>query len=332
MSIGTIDRVLHKRKGVSKITEEKVRRIIEELDYKPNIFAKHLRLSRTFTFGIMMPEPSQDSMYWSLPIKGIGRAHQELAPQKVKVRYFYYDKYSETSFNKVSRHVIAAHLDGLLIAPVLSKIFDQFIKEIPENLPYVFFDSFIPNANYVSYIGQDSFQSGTLSARLMQLLIKEEGSVAVLRVLPEDYHIDDRVNGFLSFCRRCPHIESKVYEIDGNKSGEVRNKIFKRIISENNKLRGIFVTNASTHQIAEYIKSQSLQGKIHIIGYDLIEENIRYLRDGVIDFLISQQSEKQGYEGLYSLYRHVVLKVPVEKKIMMQLDIVTSENIDYYTS
>jgi LacI family transcriptional regulator len=305
---------------------------MEEMDYRPNIFAKNLRLSKTFTFGVLMPKPSQDSRYWTIPIQGMTRAQQELAPQKVKVRYLFYDKYSEPSFNKVSKEVFAANLDGLLIAPVILRIFEQFIKEIPEKLPYVFFDSLIPNANYVSYIGQDSFQSGMLSARLMQMLIKEKGIVAVIRVLPEDYHIDDRVNGFLSFCRKCPEIESKVYEIDGNKSKAVRQKVFKRIVSENDRLKGIFVTNASTHLVAEYINSRHLPEKVHIIGYDLIEENIHYLREGVIDFLISQQSEKQGYEGIYSLYRHVVLKEAVEKKIMMQLDIVTSENINYYKS
>jgi LacI family transcriptional regulator, galactose operon repressor len=279
-----------------------------------------------------MPEPSQDSMYWSLPIKGMAKGQEELAPRKVRVRYFFYDKYSESSFNRVSKEAIASNLDGLLIAPVLSKVFDQFVKEIREGLPYVFFDSFVPKANYISYIGQDSFQSGILSARLMQMLVKDKGNIAVIRMLPEDYHIDDRVNGFLSYCKRCPKIVTKVYGVDGNKSTHVRNEIFQKIISENDRLSGVFVTNASTHQIAEYIKRLSLGEKIHIIGYDLIEENVRFLREGVIDFLISQQSERQGYEGIYCLYRHVVLKETVEKKIMMQLDIVTSENIAYYRS
>ena len=302
------------------------------MDYRPNIFAKNLRLSRTFTFGVLMPKPSQDSRYWTIPIRGVTKAQNELSSQKVNVHFLFYDKYSETSFNKVSKDAIQANLDGLLIAPVLSKIFDKFVQEIPPHLPYVFFDSFIPNANYLSYIGQDSFQSGVLAARLMQMLIKQTGSLAIVKVLPEDYHIDDRTNGFLFFCKNRPGIEAKVYELDAHKSLLIRNALFKRIILENQDLRGIFVTNASTHQVAEFIKSQLLPEKIYIIGYDLIEENIHYLKEGIIDFLISQQSERQGYEGLYSLYRHVVLKAPIEKKVMMQIDIVTKENIDYYQS
>jgi len=52
----------------------------------------------------------------------------------------------------------------------------------------------------------------------------------------------------------------------------------------------------------------------------------------VIDFLINQPPERQGCEGIHALQWHVVLKRPVPKKIFMQLDIVTKENVDYYQS
>jgi LacI family transcriptional regulator len=327
-----VDRVLHQRGRVSKETEERVRRIIAEIDYRPNVFAKHLRLSKTFTFGILMPKPSQDSHYWTLPIQGIARAQRELATQKVRVRYFFYDKYAPGSFPKISAELLQTPLDGILMAPVLSKTFETFIKDIPADLPYVFFDSFISNARPLVYIGQDSFQSGVLSARLMQMLLPDKGGIAVFRVLPEDYHIDERLSGFVSYCRQQDGTDVHVFEIDGNRRAESRQRTFDRVLSEVPDLRGIFVTNATTNQVAVYIKSRNLQGKVHIIGYDLIEENARLMREGVIDFLISQQSERQGYEGIYALYRHVVLKMPVAGKIMMQLDIVTRENMDYYQS
>jgi LacI family transcriptional regulator len=332
VSIGTVDRVIHRRGRVSRETESKIRRILEEVGYKPNIFAKNLKLSKTFTFGVLMPEPFQDSNYWTLPVRGITRAQSELSSQKVRVRYFFYDKFYEPSFDKVSQNVLSAGLNGLLIAPVLSNVFDRFIREVPEDLPYVFFDSFIPDANYISYIGQDSFQSGSLSAKLMTMLIKDRGQVAVIKMLPEDYHINDRVSGFLFYCKNRPEIIAGVYEIDSHKSQAHRYKIYQRILSELDDLKGIFVTNASTHQVAEFLQARKRAEKIRVIGYDLIEDNVKYLRRGVIDFLISQQSEKQGYEGILSLYRHIVLGEAVEKKIMMQLDIVTSENIDYYQS
>lgn len=332
VSIGTVDRVLHDRGRVSRDTADKVRRVIAERDYKPNVFARNLKMSRDTSFGIFMPDPAQDSRYWSQPVRGIERAMERLDGLRVTAHHFFYDKYSRTSFERAGKKLLDTRLDGLLIVPALSGAVEAFLKRIPGDLPYVFFDSMIPETRYVSFIGENSFQSGVLSGKLMDLLIKDGGRVAVIKVLPEDYHINDRVDGFLSFCDRCPHIRPRAYEVDPFGRRENRERIFSRMLEENPGLKGVFVTNASTHQLADYLKNRGMSHDIRIIGYDLIEENVRLLRDGTIDFLISQQSERQGFEGIMALYRHVILNQTVPRKILMQLDIVTSENVDYYQS
>ena len=39
VSTGTVDRVLHKRPNVSKTALDKVNKALEELDYRPNMYA-----------------------------------------------------------------------------------------------------------------------------------------------------------------------------------------------------------------------------------------------------------------------------------------------------
>ncbi|MBN2244611.1 MAG: sugar ABC transporter substrate-binding protein [Candidatus Aminicenantes bacterium] len=292
----------------------------------------NLKLAKTFTFGVVMPEPEQDSRYWTLPMKGIEKAMNELSQQRIQIKYFFYDKYSHDFINRISKEIYHSPVDGLLIAPVVTKVFKKLVQDIPQSIPYVFFDSIIPNSEYTSFIGQDSYQSGILSGKMMHMLVKEKGTIVILRILPEDIHIDNRVKGFRAYYRICPGVVTKVYEIDGDKSREERNQIFGKMIAENKRLKGIFVTNANTHVVAEYLLSNPSPREIYVIGYDLVEDNITYLKAGGIDCLISQQSERQGYEGLYALYRYVVLKKTVPKNIMMQIDIVLPENIDYYHS
>ena len=56
VSIGTVDRALHGRAGISKITREKVLRIAEELSYSPNPAARTLSVGRsTVRIGICVP-------------------------------------------------------------------------------------------------------------------------------------------------------------------------------------------------------------------------------------------------------------------------------------
>ena len=332
VSIGTVDRVLHKRGRVSPATEKRILDIVKDLEYKPNIFARNLKLAKTFDFGVLMPQPAQDSAYWTLPLKGVARAEAGLRSQKVRIHRFFYNKHAETSLSSIRRKLLAASLDGLLIAPVASRPFDRLLRNLPHGLPCVFFDSFLPGIPHLSSIGQDSFQSGVLSGRLMKMLITEPGHVAVIRMLPKDFHIDDRVRGFLTYCRQCPQVTSGIYEADGDESHGAADRVFDRIFRQHPDLRGIFVSNANTHRAAAHVAARASAGKVHVIGYDLIDENVRYLREGVVDFLISQQPERQGYEGIITLYRHVVLKEAVPKKVTMQIDIVTTENVDFYRS
>ena len=49
VSTGTVDRVLHKRPNVSKSALEKVNKALEELDYRPNMYASALAYNKTFT-------------------------------------------------------------------------------------------------------------------------------------------------------------------------------------------------------------------------------------------------------------------------------------------
>ncbi|MBN1939466.1 MAG: LacI family DNA-binding transcriptional regulator [Candidatus Aminicenantes bacterium] len=330
VSIGTVDRVIHGRGRVAAKTEKRIRRIVEEIGYKPNIFAKQLRLGRTFMFGVVMPKPAQDSRFWALPEAGAIRAARELTQQRVKVRFFHYDKFSAASLFRVQRKLTRTGLDGLLVAPVLSRVFEDFFAALPPDLPYVLFDSFIPKANHVSCIGQDAYQSGVLSARLMRLLAPAPGPLAVLRVLPEDYHIDERVRGFIDSSRpAAANHPVEVFEVDPHAGAAARDRIFSRVVGVDG-LNGVFVANSSTHQIAAYLQSRPLRRRIRVVGYDLVSENVRLLRAGAIDFLISQRPERQGYLGVMTLFRHVVLNEPVDRTIMMPIDIIARENLEHY--
>jgi len=332
VSVGTVDRVIHNRGRVAKETANRVKWIIEQLDYKPNVFAQQLRKSNNLTFGVLIPKPQIDNKYWQIPIRGMDKARKEIVPHQVTINYYFFDKYSERSIKNTTASIFNEKLDGLLIVPVSADLFTEFVKKIPKKLPYVFFDSLIPNASHLSYIGQDSFQSGVVAGRLMSMLVSGKKSVCVIKFLPREYHIDDRANGFQSFIHGNTELDLKVYEINTHNENHACTELIDRIIHENKNLNGIFVTNAYTHQIAECLEVSPLDKKIHIIGYDLLEENIKYLQNGMIDFLISQSPEIQGYEGIFTLYRHVVHKERVPKNKMMQIDIITKENFPYYQS
>jgi LacI family transcriptional regulator len=330
VSIGTVDRVLHNRGRVAKETRVKVLRIISRLDYRPNIYARNLSLGKTFTFGVLMPRLPQDSGYWQLAASGIDRARRELEPYQVRVKYFHFNRYSEKSFTLAARACLGDDLDGLLIAPVLQQAAQEMISREIGNLPYGFFDSTIPGTHSLTSIGQDPFQSGVVAANLMRKIVNPKGDIALVKVIPDDFHISERVRGFTTAMQEQPDVRLHHYEADSRDPADLSYLLPQRILKESVFLAGIFVTNAWTHPIAKYFQKQEAEKRVRIIGYDLVRENVRHLRNGIIDFLISQRPEMQGYLGILSLHRSVVLRQKVRKRIRVPLDILTADNLIYY--
>ncbi len=331
VSIGTVDRVLHNRGFVSPSTKSKVEWAIKELKYSPNIYARQLKLSKRYKFGVLMPEVHQDAGYWDQAAMGIQKAAKELESYKIKVKIFHFNRYSENSFCRKFSQMLAENLDGLLIAPILVEKCRTLISQIPEKVPYIFFDSDLPGTKRLTFIGQDPFKSGMLAGKLMHLLIGAQGEIAVIRILPEDYHINLRSEGFQNyFSENGFSHRIKVYDWAEKRNLNEINVLFDKILKENPTLKGIFMTNALTYLAASYLEATNLNKQIRLIGYDLVEENVMHLKNATIDFLISQSPMTQAYQGIMLLYRKIVLNHEIEDRIMMPIDIVTKENVEFY--
>ena len=199
VSTGTVDRVIHNRGYVSPDAMKRIKQAIKALNYSPNIYARQLKLAKKYEFGILMPKLHQDANYWEQPAIGMSQAGKELESHNIKLKFFHFDRYSEKSFNQKCNQILKENLDGILISPVLINLTKEFLCRIPLKTPYIFFDSDLPDTKRITFIGQNAYQSGILAGKLMRILINDRGDIAIIRVMPEDYHIIQRTLGFQSY-------------------------------------------------------------------------------------------------------------------------------------
>lgn len=327
-SIGTVDRVLHGRGRVSKKTEDKIKEIVRATGYKTNIHARNLSMSSVHNFGVIMPYSHQDSGYWEILCRGIEQAENDLSTFNIHKHYFFFDKYSEESFISSCQQALDKQMGGLLIAPVLFDACSAFVKSIDTSIPYVYVDSTIPDTTPLAYIGQDSYKSGVCGAKLMKVLLGGKGNVAVLRMLPNDFHINERVRGFTSAFSDDSSVHLHAFDLDGGLDDNAFEARVRQIDNQVHECNGFFITNAETHRVAKALGGAA--SRRHIIGYDCVKENIRLLKDGAIDFIISQNTREQGYTGINTLFRHVVLNEQCDANVHIPIDIVIAENSSFY--
>ena len=67
-----------------------------------------------------------------------------------------------------------------------------------------------------------------------------------------------------------------------------------------------------------------------MIGHDLLKENVEFLKNDIVQFLICQRPEEQGYNAVNKLFKYVVQKGIIATENYTSIDIITKENIDYY--
>ncbi len=327
VSIGTVDRVLHNRGRVADTTKSRILKIISDTKFKPNLFASNLAQSRNYRLGILTPRPEQDSGFWQLPHKGMQTAAEELSAFSVELLFHCFDRFSPDSFRKAARQLMTNSPDGILLAPILPQPAEDFVRDLSPELPICCFDSDLPTISKLAYIGQDPRMSGRLAAKLMRMLVPPEKETVIIQAVNLDEHIRGREEGFRSYFpadKRPPVLEE--VHID---SRETCFTFLDSLFNRTPDIGGFFVANASVHRVAEYLAEKDRTG-IALIGYDLIPRNREFLERGVIDFLISQRPETQGYLGVRTLFRHLSRQPVGAPHVVMPIDILTAENIHYY--
>ncbi|MEJ5185330.1 MAG: substrate-binding domain-containing protein, partial [Rectinemataceae bacterium] len=175
-------------------------------------------------------------------------------------------------------------------------------------------------------IGQNAFRSGLLAGRLLEAFSHRTGPYVIVSTHGEDYHIQKRIEGFQSYFASSPHtpLLRTCFDIEHR---ERRESFVRQLLHEFPSIDGIFVTNASVHGIASQVNSRAGCQHIAIVGYDLVPANVSQLEAGTIDCILSQRQDFQGYQGLYQLYRKVVLGQEVEPEIEMPIDVYLKENL-----
>jgi LacI family transcriptional regulator len=305
------------------------------MEYQPNILASTLASKKIYSFALLFPEPISPEAYWNKPMLGIRKAFQEIQQYGVNINIHLFKQSDSQTFKQETEQILQNNPDGVLLAPFFSRESKEFIGELKlREIPYVFIDSNIKECDKLSYIGQDSFQSGTLAAKLLDYSVPDNASILILHFAKERdnmNHLVQREKGFYEYFNiNKPDRKRKLLtmEIADPTNIESLEKI-KEVLLSNPDIQGIFVTNSQVYYVGRILEQIERVG-IRLIGHDLINENIVFLKKGIVDFLICQRPEEQGYRAIITLFDHLVLKKEVKTENYTSIDIITKENLDYY--
>lgn len=333
VSAGTVDRVLHNRGDVSSASKEKVQKVLDEIDYHPNMFAIGLAAKKRYYIVCIIPY-YVDYDYWYSVVKGIERASQELKPFNVSIDFIYYYHADIASYKRACIQLREKMVDAVLIAPNFHEetiTLTSYLEE--KEIPYAFIDINIEYAHALCYIGQDSQMSGYIAAEFLMNKYKEGQELILFfnnkKNDPAEIQMRRRLEGFMSFIKK-EYPQVVIYDLVLNKENtEINCRTLSEFFATHPYAVLGAVFNSRVYQVAEclHVSGYHLES---LVGYDLLQKNVEYLKSGEVSYLIGQRPGLQGYCGVKSLSDHTVFKRPVTSLKYMPIDILIKENINFY--
>lgn len=334
VSIGTVDRVLHERGEVAAVTRARILDLAEKMNYKPNLFARALTSKKQYHILALIPQASDENIYWVNHKEGILSQAKELEAYSVKVTVIHFELHNEDDFMRQASNVLEQHPDGVIFAPILRKESLRFAEQLDAaNIPYIFIDTYIKDSNCIGFIGEDAFQSGRVAASIIDFGISPESDILMVNLakdLDNTQHLTSRNQGFMSYFMDAGRNKGMKIslEIATSVPAEVADKLT-RVLAANPNIGAVWVSSAKAYVVARYLEQANVKNMI-LVGYEVYNHNIDYMRKDYIQYLIAQQPREQGSKAVKAMFGFLAEHTPPIKLEYQKIEIVNSENIRFY--
>ena len=281
VSVGTVDRVLHGRTGVSETSRKRVEEILKQLDYQPNMYASALASNKKYAFACLLPMHEKGE-YWTDVETGIHNAVETYSDFNVAVHLSYYDPYDYHSFAEASGQILALEPDGVMFAPTVPQYTKPFTDELTQhNIPYIYIDSNIKEEPALSFYGQNSHQSGYFAARMLMLLAGEDAQeIVIFRKINEGIvgsnQQERREIGFREYMQE-HHPACRIWELDLHAKRDSEDTLMlDEFFQEHPTVKNGITFNSKAYIIGEYLLKKEKKG-FNLMGYDLLPEAGKHL-------------------------------------------------------
>ncbi|UBM59788.1 LacI family transcriptional regulator [Marinilongibacter aquaticus] len=153
LSVSTVSRILNgkgKKARISDATVALVLKYANEVGYSPNMVAKGLQASQSFSIGLMLPDIT--NLFFAEMAKNIEKWASKSQYSVVLVNS---DEDVEKEKKQLA-NLMGRKVDGIIAAPV-GDSFAHFAKIVKQKIPLVFIDRYFPDLS-VPFITSDNYQ------------------------------------------------------------------------------------------------------------------------------------------------------------------------------
>ncbi len=328
-SIGTVDRALHNRKGVSEKTKKNVLKKAEEMGYKVNKVAQSLS-RKELVLGCLFPSQNFSEFYGEIE-EGIKAAAEKLKDFKIKVIIKKLETLDYKKEIEILDELLQEDIDALAICPAHSEFVNDKINQLMAlGKPVVTIATDAPKSNRVTCVATDSFNNGQIVGGLMENFVPENSKVAVITGFKSISDHQEKAAGFSDVILK----SSKNIEIVGvYETFEIPEIVYEKVeelISKHGDIRGVYFNSANSWAGCRAIEDLGKGKDINVISTDLSPKQVKYIENGLIKASIHQNPFLQGYNALNILFDILSENKQYPQNSYTRPYIITKYNLRYF--
>lgn len=329
VSIGTVDRALHGRPGISDATRKKVLRIARKLAYTPNPVARILSVGRaTVRIGVCIPE--EIHFFYDQMRAGIFDEARRANGYGVEVVYRPVANLGEGEPGRLTE-LLADDVSAIIVTPgnpkAVTPVIDQAEKR---NVRVICITTDAPRSSRSSVVCVDPELNGRMAAELMAKFVQPGAEAAVITgmLATEEHRL--KAKGFCAgFRNDCADGKiAAVLEAHESEAESYRKTC--DLLLRHKDLRGIYVSTVNCLPVCRALQDHKRAGAVQLIATDLFPEMVPHLENGTIRASIYQDPYLQGQTAIRLIVDHLLNGISIPSSNYLNPGIVLRTNLHLF--
>lgn len=322
VSRGTVDRALNNRGRIKPEVAEKIKRIAREMGYQPNRAGRAMSMAgKGLKIGVIVQ--SADTPFIQGVLEGVEQARNEVESLGGTVRIYQIEGMDAGEVIRKMELLRSEQFNAIALMPSDDQLLRQTINTYIEEyqIPIVTFNGDLEDTKRLCFVGQDGVRSGKAAAGLLGEITGSTGKVCLISGNEHNRGLNDRIKGFAEEIKlQYPEIEilGPRYIYDDNWVAE---RVMEELLDQHPDIRGVYIVGHGERGVCDCLKKKKMDHKIKVVANDILKDNIPYLEDGSINFLIGQDPLAQGFEPTMILH-HLLFDGIAPQEELQYTDIV----------
>jgi LacI family transcriptional regulator len=329
VSIGTVDRALHRRNGIRESTRQRILQIARQIGYTPNLAARALSAAKAGArIGVCVPR--EIHFFYDQLWSGVLNEARRLSQLGVEFEYRPVRGLGEED-TKAFKELLKTGVNGIILTAGNPMGLSPLIDEAEEKgVRVVCVSTDAPESRRSSIVCVEPWRNGCLAGELMGKFLAPNSKVAVIAGMLTTMDHRKKTDGFSDeFPQHCPGGEI-VSILEGHEDEDESFQKTFELLDRVPDLAGIYVNTVNCLPVCRALGARQLAGKVRLITTDLFAEMAPYFQKGTISASIYQQPYRQGQIAVRLMSDHLISKASFPPTVHLSPGIVMSSNLQFF--